>query len=283
MDDKISKIMNLKDDMFAKINDFDINNINSDNIVVRIGNKVCKLVVVETNEIDINEEIKNKVRDRLQSIKNFLQSKMSEVMSIVDAVKDEYYRKERMLEDRLRNSSPMPDVTWEHAVKGLTVTRGNNGDLIWYVRGLYWPKMYNNQEIEFSFSKKMATPVIFVITTRDKSVLNVSTRRVSDLSPFQHYHMITNGTDCWGYWKYQSTWNTPNDIINIAREAEAVLTKINGDSIAQFNPRGLPMLDTVKSHLLPVNTYDNNKKNVNIEMRRQGYEGANIDNDTWTT
>ena len=284
-----AKIDKLKDDMFMKVADFNPDTLALQDVTMRIGGKVCKLVVVENADIpgekEIREEYITKIKERLKGIQEYLHQKMQETMSTVEAVKDEYTRKERVLEERLRNAAPMPDVTMDHARKGLTVTKAGNGELCWYVRGLYWPKRYNNREIEMSFSKKLMTPVIFTIRTKGNQVLNVSIRRVNDLEAFQHYHMMSSNNDCWGYWNWPKTWSEPNDLIRIAREAEAVLEKINGDSIAQENPRGLPMLGTLKNHLLEAKAAPAPapKPRIDQELRRQGLDTPRPDVDMWST
>jgi len=288
MDAKMAKVEKLKDDMFLKLSDFNPESLQLEDITVRLGGKTCKLVVVDWSETpgekEIREEFVARVRDRLNSIQDYLQQRMSEITSTVESVKDEYTRKERVLEERLRNAAPMPEITWDHAVRGLTVTKGTGGELIWYVRGLYWPKKYNERDIEVAFSKKLMTPIIFVIKTRATQVLSVHTCRVQDLQAFQHYHMMQSNNDCWGYWNFPSTWNNPNDIIAIARQAEAVLEKVNGESIAQQNPRGMPMLATVKNHLMPAKTVAKPDLKPTPEMRRQGFDAPiTAGADMWST
>lgn len=290
MEAKLAKIEKLKDDMFMQVRDFNPDTMQLQDVTMRIGGKTCKLVVVDSQDIpgekEIREEYLAKFGTKLKGIQDYLQQKMVETMSTVEAVKDEYVRKERILEERLRNAAPMPEVTHDHARKGLTVTKGSTGgELMWYVRGLYWPKKFNNREIEVAFSKKLMTPVIFTIRTRGNQVLSVSTRRVQDLEAFQHYHMMTSNSDCWGYWNHAKTWNNPNDLITIAREAEAVLEKVNGDSIAQENPRGLPMLSTLKTHLLEPRATVAPKPALRVdqEMRRQGFDTPRPEADMWST
>lgn len=289
MDDKLKKVMDTKDAIFAKIDSFNPDGLKLDEVTIRMGGKTCKLVVVEEapmpGEKEIREEYISKIKDRLKGMQDFIQNKMVEMLSGIEATKDEFLRKERVLEERLANASPMPEVSWAHAQKGVTVSKGTSaGEVNWYVRGLYWPKRYNDKEIEASFGKKLMTPVTFLIRTRGKQVVSVSIRKVQDLSAFQHYHMMDSNNDCWGYWKHPTAWNTADDIIRIAREAEAVLDKINGDSIAQQNPRGLPMLDTLKRHLVdPRTTPTAPKPMVDQDMRRQGLDTIiNLDNDTWS-
>ena len=287
MDSKLAKIDKLKEDMFLKVQDFNPAELELQEVTVRLGGKTCKLVVVEDvpipGEKEVREELVLKIKDRLKAIQDYLHQKMVEMTSTIESVKDEYTRKEQVLEDRLHNAAPMPEVRWEHAVKGVTITKGNGGELIWYVRGLYWPKKYNEREIEFAFSNKLMTPIIFVIKTRGNQVLSVHVTRVQDLQAFQHYHMMTSNTDCWGYWNHPVTWNNPDDIINIARQAEAVLEKINGDSIAQSNPRGLPMIATLKNHLMPARTTTPKvDTKVTPEMRRQGFDTPVTGGDVWS-
>jgi hypothetical protein len=64
------------------------------------------------------------------------------------------------------------------------------------------------------------------------------------LMAFPHYHQQTT-QDCWGSWSYPKNWNTPTDILRIAKAAEAVLETINQGSLAEQNPRGLPRINTL--------------------------------------
>ena len=181
----------------------------------------------------------------------------------------------------------MPDVFSSHAEKGLSLVKGRYKDeLMWLVQGIYWPKKVNSTPLEGKFSKKMLTQIIYCIETKNDKVIRVSTRKPIDFSYFNHYHQST--PDCWGNWKHPAKWETPDDIISIAREAEFVLEDINLGSIADHNPRGLPRLTTVKRHILKDDDVKDEKK-LDIGLLNQNARRAGItasvrsEEDLWTT
>jgi hypothetical protein len=94
----------------------------------------------------------------------------------------------------------------------------------------------------------MISSIIFMITTEDKKVKGVSTRKPVGLDYFEHYHQ--SKPDCWGKWSPKRDFNGPDDIIKIAKEAEAVLENINPRSLADRSPLALPRFATLERHLL---------------------------------
>ena len=52
-----------------------------------------------------------------------------------------------------------------------------------------------------------------------------------------------------GTWRFPREYNTADDIIKIAKDAEAVLENVNTGSVANRNPSGLPRIDTLKSNI----------------------------------
>ena len=242
-----------KQEMFDCLDSADIDKLKSDGLTIRVGEKMLKLSLEREVSIPGIDELKKEFRDRLNTqqtaIKAKINQKIQEITEYHHQLKLEYKRKERELKEILAKSAPMPDVYEKHAKKGLSVVKGHRkGELIWLVHGVYWPKTYDQVKIEPKFSKKMISPVIFEIHTTEDNVTNVSTRKPIGLDYFSHYHQ--SRPDCWGSWKYPHRYSSPDDIINIARQAEAVLENIHSGSIAEANPRGLPRQNTVKRHLL---------------------------------
>jgi len=240
--------------MFDCLDTADIDNIRSDGLTIRVGEKILKLEVQSEQSIPGIEELKDEIRKKLNiqqaNIKKKINDKIQEITEYHHQIKIEYKRKERELKDILAKSSPMPDVFERDAQKGLSVIKGDGkGALVWLVQGVYWPKTYDHVKIEPKFSKKMISPVVFMIHTTNNNITSVSTRKAIGLDYFAHYHQ--SRPDCWGKWKHPYIFEKPIDIINIARQAEAVLENINSGSIAESNPRGLPRQNTVKRHLLP--------------------------------
>lgn len=240
--------------MFSQLDGVDVDAIKTEGVTVRVGNKLMKLELVSEDPLSVEDEIRKEFREKLtsqlQKIKERINTKITEMSEFVSTIKREYERKEKDLQERLNKSQPMPDVNYTLASKGLSVAKGNYKDeIIWLVQGIYWPKYVDYVPIESRYSKKMLSSVVFMIeTTRDK-IMRVSTRKPLGLDYFSHYHQ--SSPDCWGNWKHAAKWKKPEDIIQVAREAEVVLENVNTGSIATNSPRGLPRKATLMRHLLP--------------------------------
>jgi len=280
------------EEMFGYLDGIDVDSIKTEGLSIRAGNKVLKLNVVSETPIpeieEVKKEFRKKLTEQLQSIKSKINSKMTEASNYINGLKREYERKEMDLKDRLKRSSPMPDVFYSHSQKGLSVVKGSEKDkLIWFVQGVYWPKYFDSKQLEAKFSKKMITQITFMIETNGKTVTRISTRKIIGLDYFSHYHQ--SKPDCWGNWKYASKWETPDDIIAIAREAEAVLENINSASIANNSPRGLPRLITIRRHILSKKDIeDGNGLDIGVlnQTTRRAGIGADLrqdDDDLWTS
>jgi hypothetical protein len=242
-------------DMLNLIKNFDINDVKNNKVNLRIGNVLYDLTVsndtVEFNESEIRKEFESKINERLTKIREVIKNQMKDVSMLVSSIQSEFDRKEKTLKDMLSKTSAMPNITIEHARKGLSIFRGQNSNEIqWLVRRTYNPKFIDREPIEVSYVKKMMTNIYIMITTRDNSVIHVSSRYINSLDYFDHYHQVN--PDCWGSWSYPKTWNDPNDIINIADQAVSVMENINTMSIAHRTPRLLPRLDTLRRHVVKI-------------------------------
>lgn len=263
-----------------------MDSIISDGISLRVGNRLVKFTVDSDNVLDVENEIrnefKNKVSKRLEQLGDIIQTKMNEVSSIVSSYKREFDRKEKLLTDELKASAKMPNVSLSHAQKGLSVVKGNNKDeIIWLYKGIYYPRFIDRKLIDPKFSKRLITNVVFVIRTENGSVKEILIKRSTDLSKFDHYHQMSNNSDCWGNFKWQRICNTPDEIISLAKEAEAVLENVNSLSLAQRNPSGLPRFETLNSHI--VNEKPSSYKDLETKpsMSREGIEIKIDDEDVW--
>lgn len=279
-------------DMEQIIDGVSVEDIRANGMTIRMGGKLVKLEVasVETPSIEdeIRDELRGQLRQRLEMIKNSLNAKITEMVSFTSSIRAEFERKERQYKDKLRSVRAMPDVSMDHAQKGLSVVKGRNMDsLIWLVQGIYWPKFVDFKPIEPKYAKKLLTHIIIMIETSGENVTRVSTRKTIGLDYFEHYHQ--SSPDCWGKWKWKSRWGgNPNEIIDIAREAEAVLENVNTGSVANRTPRGLPRLDTLRRHV--TNKSAGSPQSVNIlnqAARRVGIGAGLRDRDEdehmWTS
>ena len=238
--------------MFELLDSVDADDVKLDELTVRAGGKLLKFELVSNEalpiEDEIREELKQKMTSKLQSIKTHINSKITEMSSFVTEIRRSYEQKEKELDKKLKNAKIMPEVKYIHAQRGLSVVQGNGKDeYIWFVQAVYWPKFVNKQKIKRDYQKKLITPITIVIETNGSNVTRVSTRQPMGLEYFEHYHQ--SHPDCWGSWSYPREWRTPEDILQIAGQAQAVLETINTGSIANQTPRGLPRKATVMRHL----------------------------------
>jgi len=273
-------INNTMNDIRNVIDGVTVDDIQLDGVQMRVGNKIVKLEVVSSDPIDIEgdirEEYKQKVTDKLKGIKSVINNKFNDIIRSVDIMKENLKSKEIDLQRKLSSTNLMPEVYMSHAEEGLSVVNGINGITIWLVQGVYAPKFVDNRFIEKSYQKRMMSHVTFMIETEGNKILRISTRKPLGLMYFNHYHQ--SRPDCWGDWKPQRTFEDAEDIIQLAREAESVLEKINSHSLADRNPNKLPRFDTLMKHL----TNERQEDSVNQRNERTGMNSF-VDNtdDVW--
>ncbi|HSH25180.1 MAG TPA: hypothetical protein VLA13_06545 [Massilibacterium sp.] len=259
--------------------DFGVDEIKSEGVSVRVGNKLVKLKVSEEQilpEDEIKNELKAEFEKRISDIKKVCDEKITEMFHYVQQERNELEEKEEELERLLSETSVMPNITYEHAKRGLSIVKDNqsNNKYIWFYQGVYWPKTVDGNQIKFSYTKKLITPVTIQICTTDDKITSISLRNHIGLGKFDHYHRLGND-DCWGFWKYPSDWKTPDDIINCAEKALAVLDNINTYSIGVYTPKGLPRLSTLKKHVVSGHDENDNELKLSKEIERAGVS-ANI-------
>lgn len=274
--------------IYDKIDSLDVDSLKSDGLTIRAGNKVLKFLLESESELDIENEIRaelrDKLADRLSLIKTEVAKKITEISESAERYKREYEKKEVELKRRIDRAKMMPEVFLAHARRGLSVVQGEGKDqLVWLVQGVYWPKFFDMKPIEVKFSKRMLTNITFQIETDKNKIVRVSTRKTLNLNYFPHYHQ--SNPDCWGQWKYIGRkWNDPEDIIALAKEAEAVLENINSRSVALANPRGLPRLNTVERHIVRDAEKVDLDKQINQMATRTGINRNTLEtDDIWTT
>lgn len=275
--------------LFAQIDSIDINEIKNEEVHLRLGNQVFKLVNV--GDVDesyiedkIREEYRTRLSEKLETIKRKINTKLNQMSEFVTQIKEDYDHRENKLKAQIANAVSMPEVNYDHAKNGLSVVRGKSPkELVWLVQGVYWPKYLNQQALEPEFSAKMITPITIQVKTTGDKIVDVSVRKPIGLGRFKHYHSH-NSSECWGQWKYSRNWKEANDIIKIAAEAQAVLETINKHSPGTENPRGLPRLNTVKKHVLrgekvPEAKIKRKEERVGITPQETHLNSANI----WST
>lgn len=244
---------NVKESIDSVLTELSIDDVKSEGMTVRIGGRVVKLEITEETtlpEDDIRAEYSEKLTRKLQTIKEKVNEKLSEMSYMVEQNRMDYEEKERELNDRLSSSNIMPNITYEEAKQGLSVVSDGNGKMVWLYQGVYWPKFVDGRPIDPKYSKRMISPVTIVIKTEDDRVNSVTVRKPIGLGKFSHYHGMSARSDCWGEWNIPSHWKEPSDILSIARESLVVLENVNSHSPGTSSPTGLPRLSTLQQHLV---------------------------------
>lgn len=266
-----------KTEMLRILESIDVNKIRQDGVTINICGKLFKFngleeLSEENTEERIRKEYREKLNDQQQRIREKINAKVNQLLVMHQRKSAELKRKEKELEQKYKNSAKMPDITWQHFSQGLSVAKGtSNDELIWSYFGVYNPKTLDFKAIPQRLVNRMKQPIIIVVKTKGRIVNKVETykRQGVSMNYFPHYHQAK--PDCWGKWKHDSTWNTPDDILRIAKNAQAVLENINTGSAADRSPEGLPRMDTLKKHV---------RENPNARIVR-GEEDTD-DDDVWS-
>jgi len=282
MADIKNNLNELKNNITNKIEStiLNCNSITTSGVSLRIGNKIVRFKteeVVQSVEEEIREELMHELKDKLKELSNYVDKKLNEAHSTVVTITDEYQRKEKILNDKLANSKPMPYISWEQAKRGLSVIPESSTGIAWLVRKVYWPKFVDNSLIEPKYQKKMITPVIIYIVVEKDIIKRIDIKTIN-LENFDHYH-----AGCWGNWLWSKIRiKNAEDILNVADEAIAVLEKINTMSIARRTPSGLPRLETLMRNL--VNRSVDDVVTDNIVSRNLERTGVSLgtDGDVWS-
>ena len=275
------QVKNQQTEMDQILSLIDVENVKSEGMVLSIGGKHIKFTGVEISEDDIEAKIRREFKDKLnaqqQRIREKINTKVNQLLTMHRQKTEEMARKEAELERKYQNSAKMPDITHTHLIKGLSVVKGStNDELKWVFRGVYNPKFLDHKPLPQRLVNRMKKNIIILIVTKANNITQVSTREIQnnvlnhDLEYFDHYHQ--NSPDCWGQWTKPNLWSTPDDIIKAAKDAEAVLQNVNSGSVAKRNPGGLPRLDTLKRNTEDVEPYD-----------RSDIQSGNEEVDVWST
>lgn len=271
------------DYLFAKIDSIGVDEVKNEEVHLRLGNKVFKLVNIGNVdesyvENKIREEFRKRLTEKLETIKRKINTKLNQMSEYVTTIRKDFESREDKLKQQLKNAVTMPEVNESHAKRGLSVVKGaTRGTLIWLVQGVYWPKYVNHDPIKPEYSTKLITPITIMIKTSGAKIMNVSVRKPIGLEKFDHYH-----DGCWGAWKYSDRlWNTPDDVLKLAQEAQVVLENINANSPANSTPSGLPRLATLKKHLVKGGKVEQaevkkREERMGIEAQETHIDNANI-------
>jgi hypothetical protein len=271
--------------IFATVDTDNINDVELKGLSLRAGDKILKLKLIEVENLDSIDEIKREYKhilnQKLASIKDNIQKKVADMVSFVQTYREEYERKEIELKRKLESSQIMPQVSFQQAERGLSISPGNKkGEIYWYIRSIYWPKFVDQKPIETKFQKKLITPIVILVSTEGDNVKSVSTRTPIGLRFFSHYHQAQ--PDCWGKWKWKPKWNSAEDILTIAKEVEGVLENVNTGSIANRTPIGLPTIHILNKHLIQRKELKRDVDTTNVRAGISNTQSIELE-DSWTT
>ena len=273
-----TQVDELKQSMETSLDEISIDEVKTEGMTIRIGGRVVKLEItdeVSLPEDDIRTEYSAKLTEKLQQIKGVLNEKMSEMTYMVEQNRMDFEEKERQLQVRLSSANIMPEITYEHAKAGLSVVkqhyRSDASDVLtWLYQGVFWPKYVDGNPIDPKYAKRMISPVTLEIVTEKDRVIRVVVRKTIGLAKFEHYHSMDSGSDCWGQWDHGKRWNSADDILQLARDAMAVLENVNTASPGNRSPNGLPRISTLEQHVLRGEEARNVSYNVSRADERSG-------------
>ena len=261
------EINDRKKELIDTLESITLEEMEASGLSLNLGGKTFRFSGVEVIEDEnLEEKIRTEFRAKLntqqQRIREKINTKINQLLTIHQQKQNEFDRKERSLQAKYNNAAMMPEITYEHAKKGLMVIRGegsNHDELHWLLRGRYQVKFFKKSRakkakaIKRDLRNRLIKDIIVKVKTKGSAILGVTTHSPNaTMSAFPHYHQMTH-SDCWGSWKHPKNWSTPDDIIRCAKDGLAVLETINEGSVAKDNPDGLPRIETVKNGLTTMN------------------------------
>lgn len=243
-----------------------LDDIKTTGLSLNLGGKTFRfsdMEVIEDENLEdkIRGEFREKLNAQQQRIRDKINTKINQLLTMHQQKQNELERKERQLQERYNNAAMMPDITYTHAKKGLMVVKneGVHDELLWLFRGKYQAKFFKKSRarkpkaIDATLRRRLVKDIIIKIRTKGSQIVEVTTQNPdASMSPFWHYHKMSNDSDCWGSWSRPSSWSTPDDIVFCAKDALAVLETINEGSVATSEPAGLPKIETVRGHLTTI-------------------------------
>lgn len=269
--------------MIEDIESLSIDDLKSNGITLVIGGKNYIFKGVEivsdfSTEKKVRNEYKEKIKTQQDVIREKINSRINQILVMWKNKQKEMERKENDLKTKYSKAAMMPDLKENHYTQGLSVIKGrNNDELEWMYRAVYAPKfmkVYNNdgsgkhqrKMLSQPHQTKLKTNILIVIRTKGNNVSSIVTKKDNNngLIKFSHYHQMTD-SDCWGSWKGSSSkWETPDDILKLAKYAEGMLETINQGSIGRRHPTGFPMLSTLEKSLKnPPKSLKDNSDDIN--------------------
>lgn len=283
-------------EMIDDLQSISVDDLKSEGLQLTIGGRTYKftdLEVVENEGLEdkLRKEFKEKLNSQQQRIRDKINQKINQLLVMHQQKQQEMDRKEQQMKRKYAEAAMMPEISETHFGKGLSVIKGSSNDkLVWIYQGVYNPLFISMMDGD-SYSRKrkkkripsrlvdrLKRPVFIFVNTRGNKVTSILTKmRLNNgsFTSFPHYHQ-TGSNDCWGNWTYNSNWSSADDILKLAKDAEAVLETINYSSIASRGPSGMPRIQTI------VNAVEN-LPDVSQERKRK-VDGVNLseNDDVWS-
>jgi len=253
-------------EMLDDLESISVDDLKAEGVTLSFGGKTFKftdLEIIQDESIEekLRKEFKEKLNTQQQRIRDKINNKINQLLLMHQNKQQELDRKEEQLKRKYSQAAMMPDIDESHMLRGLSVVKGSHNDeLTWIYRGIYNPRFIVIREGIGSNKKKKPIParlvnrmrkeMLIIIKTKGNQVTSIATKSTLNngtrsLNPFPHYHQ-TGNSDCWGNWNYERDWNSPDDILKLAKDAEAVLETINSSSYANRGPAGLPRSATIE-------------------------------------
>lgn len=259
-------------EMLDDLESISIDDLQAKGLTISFGGKSFKfkdveIVEEETLELKLRAEFKDKLNTQQQRIREKINAKINQLLLMHQQKTQELDRKEQAMKRKYRNTAMMPEITEKHMLKGLSVVKGStNDELVWVYRAVYNPRFIiipvhdeNNHSgrkqrkpIPARLVNRLKKDILILVKTKKDQITEVMTKKTEkdnasdiQLPAFPHYHQTGSG-DCWGSsWQYNKKWDSPDDILKVAKEGEAILESINQGSIANRGPAGLPRMATL--------------------------------------
>jgi len=296
-----TEVKSRHDQMISELESINLDDLKAEGLKISLGGKTftfkdVEVVADESVEDRIRNEFKDKLNTQQQRIREKINAKINQLLVMHQQKQREMDRQAEQLKKKFAESAMMPDLDESHLARGLSVVKGSsNNSLVWVYRATYNPRFIIHypgntvregnkvkKPIPTRLVNRMKQDMLILIKTKNNNVTSVATRTLKRMSPFPHYHQQTT-QDCWGNWTYPKSWRTPNDIIQIAKAAEAILETINQGSLAERSPNGLPRVNTIIKAVEDINPIDEKiiKETSGRDLRRRN--DSNDDEDIWSS
>ena len=296
-----TEVKSRHDQMISELESINLDDLKAEGLKISLGGRTftfkdVEVVADESVEDRIRNEFKDKLNTQQQRIREKINAKINQLLVMHQQKQREMDRQAEQLKKKFAESAMMPDLDESHLARGLSVVKGSsNNSLVWVYRATYNPRFIIHypgntvregnkvkKPIPTRLVNRMKQDMLILIKTKNNNVTSVATRTLKRMSPFPHYHQQTR-QDCWGNWTYPNSWRTPNDIIQIAKAAEAILETINQGSLAERSPNGLPRVNTIIKAVEDINPIDEKiiKETSGRDLRRRN--DSNDDEDIWSS